>query len=158
MLRRTTTLLIVAAACFAGCALPPRASTDRLQYLAPPSFAAEYTVVSDGRSYADDDGFLVVLEPRGSSDRVEIGGGAAAVAVFADNQPIEDDDSREAIMLRGVTAARVERPDLITMTWREGETPYFVRVTSNDPQTVQIFVNALASHDLAAWRTTVQLP
>ena len=156
MLRRLFLTAVVLLA--AGCALPQRVSPDGLQYLAPPSFAAAYDLVADAGSYADADGFLLVLTPRGSDDRVEIAGGSAAEAVYAASQPIEGDDQREAIMLRGVNAAVVEMPTLVTMVWREGDTPYAVRVTTADAQTVQIFVNALASYDLAAWRTAVGLP
>jgi hypothetical protein len=154
MLRFVLPLVLLLSAC----ALPPAADTSRLQYLAPPTFAAEYDLAADGGSFADDRGFRLVLQPRGSSNTVEIGGGTAAEAVFAASQPIEGDDRREAMMVRGVNAARVEAADSVTIVWREGASAYYVTVTSADPQTVQIFVNALASYSLADWRMTVGLP
>lgn len=141
-----------------ACALPPAVDASRLQYLAPPAFAAAYDLAPGGAGYADDRGFLLVVQPRGSSAVVEIAGGAAAEAFTAAAQAPIDDDSREEMMVRGVTAVRIDADNRMSIAWREGGNPYYVTVTTGDEQTIQIFVNALASYQLTDWRTNVGLP
>ncbi|MEF3275982.1 MAG: hypothetical protein K6356_16575 [Chloroflexus sp.] len=156
-----TTLLILA-----GCSsrsfippptLAPPGALTNVHYLLPPTLADNYEVLPEPAPFADDQGFLVVLRPRGGVTTITIAGGEPARSIWEQNQPVPGSDRIKATLLRGAQGVMITDPDLITMVWIEQGVPYFVSATTADHRTVQIFVNALAVYDRDGWQERVGL-
>ncbi|MDW8402707.1 hypothetical protein [Chloroflexus sp.] len=156
-------VLLILALILAGCGrsfipeptLAPPGAPVQVQYLLPPTFADDYDVLPEPAAFADEQGFLVAIRPRGGTATITIGGGAPARPVWEQNQPVAGSDRVKPYLLRGVRGVKVIDPGLITMAWVADGVPYFVSVTTIDDKTVEVFTNALAVYDLSAWQSRV---